>query len=90
MSDNDFKPWELDSNNRMIADHIGIDNFNKLVWLCGGELLYIPKKDRVWRRGRNRRIKAEFNGGNTKALAQKYSLSERRIQQIVSESRGVQ
>ena len=46
MSDNSFKPYELDPNYRAIADHIGIDAFNKLVWLCGGEVLYIPKNDK--------------------------------------------
>ena len=90
MSSSEFKPWELDPNYRAIADHIGIEAFNKLLWLCGGEHLYIPKTDKVWRRERNKRIIADFNGGNIKELARKYSLSERRIQQIVNESREVQ
>ena len=90
MSDNSFKPYELDPNYRAIADHIGIDAFNKLVWLCGGEVLYIPKNDKKWRLERNRRIAEDYCGGNSRALARKYGLSERRIQQIVNEERGVQ
>ena len=90
MSSNEYKSWELDQNYREIADHIDIEAFNKLLWLCGGEHLYIPKTDKVWRRERNKRILEDFNGGNIKALARKYSLSERRIQQIVNESREVQ
>ncbi|MBR4879529.1 MAG: hypothetical protein IKU13_06825 [Clostridia bacterium] len=90
MSSNDYKMWELDQNHREIAEHIGLDAFNKLMWLCGGEFLYIPKQDKAWRRARNEKIVGEYGRYSVKELARKYSLSERRIRQIIDDENQVQ
>ena len=90
MSNNDYKMWELDQNHREIAEHIGLDAFNKLMWLCGGEFLYIPKQDKAWKRARNEKIVNEYGCYSVKELARKYSLSERRIRQIIDDENQMQ
>lgn len=78
------------AEHREIAEYIGVDAYKKLVYLCGGELLYIPKLSKLTRDERNRNLISEFDGKNYRQLAKKYSLSERRVREIVSAARSVQ
>ena len=71
-----------------IYDALGEDAFLKLVRLCGGTGLYPPKLDSLEREGRDRQIRALFNGGNYRALAAQFHLSERQIRKILNGKRG--
>ena len=50
-----------------------------------GDELYFPKVENVVSPARNRRIKKEFNGYNSKELADKYNLTIKQIQNIMKD-----
>lgn len=66
-----------------IAQEIGVENAVKIARMYAGMGLYFPKLDDVLIELRNAKIRAEFDGGNYKALARKYDLTERWIYQIL-------
>lgn len=70
-----------------IVDALGLDVFLALTDLCGGQSLYIPKTESLQRDGRDREIRARFNGGNYRALAAQFRLSERQIRKIINGTR---
>ena len=72
---------------RDIAEELGLPVFLRLTALCGGQNLYIPKLDSLERAGRDREIRARFNGGNHRALAMRFRLSERQIRKILQTNR---
>ena len=72
---------------RDIADVIGLDAFLELTLLCGGQNLYIPKRETLERGARDRDIRARFDGGNYRALACQFRLSERQIRKIINGTR---
>ena len=55
--------------------------------LCGGQNLYIPKRESLERNARDRDIRAHFTGGNYRALAVQFRLSERQIRKIINGTR---
>ena len=67
-----------------IAEVLGMEGFLALAGLCGGQNLYIPKLDSLEREGRDREIRARFNGANYRALARQFRLSERQIRKIIN------
>ena len=67
-----------------IAEVLGMDTFLQLVRLCGGMDFYIPKLESLERNGRNREIRARFDGGNYRALAARFRLSERQVRKIIN------
>lgn len=73
---------------RDIVDAIGMEAFLKLVYVCGGQSLYLPKLDSLERGDRDRQIRALFNGGNYRALAAQFRLSERQIRKIINGRRA--
>ena len=68
---------------RDIAETVGLEAYLTLSVLCGGQNLYIPKREALERQARTREIRAHFNGGNSRALAAQYRLSERQIRKII-------
>lgn len=72
---------------RDLAEVLGVETFLRLVSLCGGQDLYIPKRESLERGPRDRAIRARFDGGNYRALAVQYRLSERQIRKIVNGTR---
>lgn len=72
---------------RDIAQTLGLEVFLALTDLCGGLNLYIPKRESLERDGRDREIRARFDGGNYRALAAQFRLSERQIRKIISGTR---
>ena len=70
-----------------IVEALGLDTFLQLVTLCGGQSLYIPKLDSLERDGRDREIRARFNGANYRVLAAQFRLSERQIRKIINGTR---
>lgn len=69
---------------RDIAEDLSLPVFLRLAALCGGQDLYVPKLESLERRGRDREIRARFNGGNYRALAAQFRLSERQIRKIIN------
>ncbi len=67
---------------QLIAETIGAEGFYKLAKAIGGLTVYIPLADSVIRPVRDAHIKAEFNGCNHLALAEKYEVTERRVRQL--------
>ena len=70
-----------------LVDVLGMDTFLLIVSLCGGMSLYIPQLDTLRRDGRDREIRALFTGGNYRALATQFNLSERQIRKIIKGTR---
>ena len=68
---------------RDIAETVGLEAYLTLPVLCGGQNLYIPKREALERQARNRAIRSQFNGGNYRSLAAQYRLSERQIRKII-------
>ena len=68
-----------------IAAALGMEHFMRLVALCGGQSLYLPKLDSLTRSSRDREIRARFDGGNYRALAVQFRLSERQVRKIVAQ-----
>ena len=68
-----------------IVELIGIRKFILLSNYARGDELYFPKVENVVGPARNRRIKKEFNGYNTKELADKYNLTVKQIQNILKD-----
>ena len=73
---------------RDIAEAIGMEAFIQLTLLCGGQSLYIPKRESLERGARDRDIRARFDGGNYRALAVQFRLSERQIRKIINGTRS--
>lgn len=66
-----------------IIDMIGLENVIKLSQYFMGDKIYLPKADRLLSPARNRIIRREYNGKNTKELAQDYDITTNQILQIV-------
>lgn len=71
-----------------ITEALGMEAFLKLVALCGGQDLYIPKRESLERGPRDRAIRARFDGGNYRALAAQFRLSERQVRKIINGTRS--
>lgn len=56
---------------------------------CGGRQSYLPTGERLMTAIRDRRLYLEYNGRNKAALAQRYGLTERRVEQIAAEQKAV-
>lgn len=74
---------------REVVELIGIRKFILLSNYARGDELYFPKVENVVSPARNRRIKKEFNGYNSKELADKYSLTIKQIQNIIKDEPAV-
>ena len=66
-----------------VAAIIGIEKFVQLADYARGDEIYFPKAENIIAPARNRRIKAEYNGYNSKELAEKYDLTIRQIENVV-------
>ena len=73
---------------RDIVDTIGMEAFTQLTLLCGGQSLYIPKRESLERGARDRDIRARFDGSNYRTLAIQFRLSERQIRKIINGTRS--
>lgn len=56
---------------------------------CGGRQRYLPSGERLQTAVRDRMIWLEWRGNNRDALADKYELTTRRVEQIVAEQRAI-
>ena len=83
-----IRPEDIPEEYQDILDTLGMDAFLELIRLCGGQTLYLPKLDSLEREGRDREIRARFNGGNYRALACQFRLSERQVRKIINGHRS--
>ena len=81
-------PEELPEPYRTMAYALNVKSALKIAELYQGTGLYFNKLDKTLIRLRDMKIIKEFNGANYKEVAIKYRLTEMRIRQIVSDSRG--
>lgn len=79
----DTKIEELQEEMQAIANLIGLENLLKLSHYVNGSQIYIPIPEAILRKARNRKIKAEYNGCNTKELSQKWHITEDRVKKIL-------
>lgn len=70
---------------RPVVDIIGIEKFIELGEYAKGDELYFPKLENIIAPARNRRIRAEWNGYNSKELADKYNLTVKQIGNILKD-----
>lgn len=70
---------------RPVVQIIGIKKFIELSEYAKGDELYFPKKENIIAPARNRRIKKEWNGYNSKELAEKYNLTTKQITNILKD-----
>lgn len=78
---------DIPQDYQVIAQTLGLEAFLTLTDLCGGLNLYIPKRESLEREGRDREIRARFDGRNIRALAAQFRLSERQIRKILNGTR---
>lgn len=74
---------DISENYRPVVEIIGIEKFIELGEYAKGDELYFPKLENIIAPARNRRIKAEWNGYNSKELAEKYNLTVKQIGNIL-------
>ena len=79
----EYIPYYLHS----MVDMIGEENFLKICKMYGGSSIYIPVYKRATQGIRNAAIFKDYNGKNIDALRIKYKLSNRRIRDLVKESK---
>lgn len=79
MSIDTLKLCDIYGEYKDVAECIGIDAFKKLISLCSGQTIYIPKADTFEKFARDKDIIRMFDGTNYKEIAKKYNLTERRI-----------
>lgn len=82
-----IRPEDVPEEYQDILELLGMEAFLRLIHLCGGQSLYLPKLDSLQKDGRDREIRARFDGGNYRALARQFRLSERQIRKIISGTR---
>lgn len=68
-----------------IAEIIGEEAARRLCEVYGGDTLYLPKPESLDAVDKAERIRAEYNGSNIKALADKYNLTRMRVYQLVED-----
>lgn len=66
-----------------LVEMIGLNNVLKLSQYFMGDKVYLPKAERILSPARNRRIRREYDGSNTKDLAKDFDLTTNQILQIV-------
>lgn len=82
---------DLQENHRAIAEVVGMEGMLKLCKSFGGSGIYIPKQKELIKNKVYENIYKEYNGTNTKVLANKYDVSEATVYNIVRDkiSKGV-
>lgn len=78
---------QLRSDQRELAEIIGLEAYKKLVVNYAGSFLYIQKIDSVLKDLHDEEIREKFDGGNYGSLAREYDLAEATVRDIVAEKR---
>jgi Mor family transcriptional regulator len=77
------RPEQLPEVYQEIVGVIGLEPTLHLAQVFAGNSVYFPKLDRALLQLRNRIIRAEFDGSNTRQLARRWGLSSRHVRHIV-------
>lgn len=76
----------VDPKYQEIVEEIGVENFIKLIDKFGGSTIYIPKLNSAYSNEIKSYVISQYNGYNKRKLANKFGLSEKTIQNIISEN----
>lgn len=68
---------------RDLAEIVGVEAAMEIVATYSGMVIYIPKLDSVYRVMRDRKIREEYDGYNTRQLAKRYDVSESWVRRVV-------
>ena len=79
----DAKADDLPEPYSELARRTSVEHALTLAALYGGLTMYLPKLDQSVRVVRDQRIKDEWDGKNTKELAQRYNVTDRHVLRIV-------
>lgn len=82
----DTRAEDIGEKYREVVELIGVRPFILLSEYARGDEVYFPKVDNVLAPARNRRIKREFNGFNTKELAAQYNLTIKQVWNILKDA----
>lgn len=66
-----------------IAEIIGIEKLLEVSHYTNGTEIYIPPPSSILKKARNRKIKEEYNGYNSKEISKKYEISEEQVRKII-------
>jgi len=77
------EPGQLPEVYQEIVGVIGLEPTLQLAQVFSGNSVYFPKLDRALIELRNRLIRSEFDGANTRALARRWGLSSRHVRHIL-------
>ena len=81
MADTDMS--DIPDRYKEIVSIVGIESYIALSDYAKGDELYFPKVESILAPARNRRIRKEYNGSNSKELADKYNLTLPQIFNII-------
>lgn len=81
-------PKDIPEDIAWLCEIVGIDRLMEIIDTAGGEFLYLPKRQTIEQPLRRDAICREYDGSNTRLLARKYGLTERRVRTILREYRG--
>ncbi len=76
---------DLDEEDTVLANLIGLENFVTLIKNYGGSFVYVKKEDTITKNVRDNDIRNKFKGSNYYELAVEYGLSEKMIRNIVND-----
>lgn len=79
----EIKMGDIPDNMIAMVEIIGMDNFVEITRVYGGDILYIPSYKSLKKQVRNRKIKTEYDGLNSKELSKNYDLSVSQINRII-------
>lgn len=82
----DTRAEDIGEKYREIVELIGVRAFILMSEYAQGDEVYFPKLENVLAPARNRRIKREFNGFNTKELAARYNLTIKQVWNILKDA----
>lgn len=74
---------ELPKPYQELAETIGAEATLRLCQRYGGEVIYIPKMDKIASAKRRELIREEWNGNNAVELARRHNMSVRAVQKLV-------
>ncbi len=70
---------------RPVVEIVGIEKYIEISRYAMGDEVYFPKPETLLAPARNRRIRKEYDGFNTKELAQRYNLTLPQIHAILKD-----
>lgn len=79
---------DIPYNLHQLVEIVGLEKFEEISKLYGGDNLYIPMYSRLSLGARNRKIAKEYNGKNIQNLRRKYNISAQQVKKLL-EKEGI-